>query len=51
MGPVKPFCYYGRTELLRFGIGAEFIGGNGKYGLMITVLWWFIIPGLERSNG
>ena len=45
---MSPFCYIGYTELSRFGLGIEFIGGNGKYGLMMTVLWWFIMPGLER---
>ena len=43
------FFYCGQTEMSRIGLGIEYIGGNGKYGLMLTVLWWFIMPGLERK--
>ena len=45
------FCYWGYTEISRVGLGVEFIGGNGKYGLMVTVLWWFVMPGLEKRHG
>ena len=47
---MRLFFYYGCTELSRFGIGVEFIGGSGKYGLMFTFLWWFVMPGLERME-
>jgi len=46
---VRPFFYYGQTELSRICIGVEFIGGGGKYGLMISLFWWFLLFGLERT--
>ena len=42
------FCHFGYTPLNRFGIGAEFILEYPKYGIMITVLWGFIVIGIER---
>lgn len=45
---MKLFLYAGQTELSRVCIGIEFIGGNGKYGLMLSFLWWFVLPGLEK---
>jgi len=47
---MRPFFYYGRTQLSRVCIGIEFIGGNGKYGLMLSFLWWFILPGMEATS-
>ena len=48
---VRLFCYWGYTELGRLGLGVEFIGGGGKYGLVVTILWWFVMPGLEKVRG
>ena len=45
---MKLFFYYGYTELSRFGLGIEFIGGS-KSGIMITFLWWFILFGIEKG--
>lgn len=47
---MRLFFYCGQTEVSRVCIGIEFIGGGGKYGLMLSFLWWFIMPGLERVN-
>ena len=47
---MKPFLYFGYTELSRVALGIEFIGAPGKYGLMISFLWWFALIGLERSK-
>ena len=46
---LKPFLYYGQTEWGRLGAGVEYIGECYKYGLMLTVLWWFIIVGIETG--
>ena len=46
---MRPFLYCGHTELSRVCIGIEYIGGNGKYGLMLSFLWWFTLFGLGRT--
>ena len=45
-----PFLYFGHTEISRVCFGVEFIGGNGKYGIMFSLFWWFIITGIERRE-
>jgi len=44
------FFYYGYTPLNRFGVAVEFILEYPKYGVMITVLWWFIVIGINRGK-
>lgn len=46
---MRPFLYAGYTEFWRFGLGIEFILESPKYGVMITILWWFIVVGVEKK--